>query len=258
MATKQMNIGNSTTPVNVTVSGNVVGNNIKSKGSSTQPVYFDEQGNATPIEGIPVQADVYEDPNGYVVVDAITGLNDGSNESNSGNKDWQLVDTISVDQDVVSVSSTKDYTIYNEVMIQCMIQPALTTAPSNNIPIKFAFGITQWSDAGMALTSAPKSTEFTSFGLSIVEKTNLGLFLRNYMSYNWGSVNTFLVNKQSSYEYKSAYPFYQDSSSVRANQMATDFYSIASSPFTDFTGRLNIGSYMAVIGAGSLFKIYGR
>lgn len=44
MATKTMTLGNSTNTVNLTTTGNIVGANIKSKGSATQPIYFDANG----------------------------------------------------------------------------------------------------------------------------------------------------------------------------------------------------------------------
>lgn len=44
MADKTMNIGNSSTEIDVIATGKVVGSNLKSKGSATQPVYFDANG----------------------------------------------------------------------------------------------------------------------------------------------------------------------------------------------------------------------
>lgn len=49
MAKKTMNIGNSTTEVDVIASGKVVGENIKNKGSASTPVYFDGEGVAQPV-----------------------------------------------------------------------------------------------------------------------------------------------------------------------------------------------------------------
>lgn len=44
MATKNMTFGDSSNTINVTANGNVVGANIKSKGSKTVPIYFDANG----------------------------------------------------------------------------------------------------------------------------------------------------------------------------------------------------------------------
>lgn len=52
MATKTMILGNSSNIVNLTANGNVVGTNIKNKGNSTTPIYFDENGIAQECSGI--------------------------------------------------------------------------------------------------------------------------------------------------------------------------------------------------------------
>lgn len=44
MAVKNMNLGDSSTTINFTTNGNIVGENIRSKGSAIQPIYFDENG----------------------------------------------------------------------------------------------------------------------------------------------------------------------------------------------------------------------
>ena len=48
MSEKNINLGNSDITVNVEATGNVVGANIKSKGSVNRPVYFDANGIAQP------------------------------------------------------------------------------------------------------------------------------------------------------------------------------------------------------------------
>lgn len=48
MASKNFNFGDSSTTVNVTATGNIVGANIKSKGDASTPIYFDANGVAQP------------------------------------------------------------------------------------------------------------------------------------------------------------------------------------------------------------------
>lgn len=63
MADKTMYIGNNNKEIDVIVSGKVVGENIKNKGSATKPVYFDGEGIAQPIDGGPtvIKTKVFDD-----------------------------------------------------------------------------------------------------------------------------------------------------------------------------------------------------
>ena len=57
MADKTMNLGNSSTTVNLNVTGTVVGSNIKSKGNSTTPIYFDANGVAQTVTSVKITSD---------------------------------------------------------------------------------------------------------------------------------------------------------------------------------------------------------
>lgn len=170
--------------------------------------------------------------------------------------DWQLVDDITIEKAVVKIAIDTDYSQYNEIMIQTMLQPN-----ENNVLVKVISSnnpntVDPWQ-SNITLLEAPKTTDKTVYSITILERNNLGIFVKKQLaSANAHSVSANLIPKVA-YYYTQAVPHDINGNKISANVIADDFEIICSQPQTSFK-YLTIGSYKEAIAPGSKFKIYAR
>ena len=170
--------------------------------------------------------------------------------------DWQLVDDITIEKAVVKIAIDTDYSQYNEIMIQTMLQPT-----ENNVLVKVISSnnpntVDPWR-SNIALLEAPKTTDKTVYSITILERNNLGIFVKKQLaSANNHSVSANLIPTVA-YCYAQAVPRDINGNKISANVITDDFEIICSQPQTSFK-YLTIGSYKEAIAPGSKFKIYAR
>ena len=170
--------------------------------------------------------------------------------------DWQLVDDITIEKAVVKIAIDTDYSQYNEIMIQTMLQPN-----ENNVLVKVISSnnpntVNPWQ-SNITLLEAPKTTDKTVYSITILERNNLGIFVKKQLaSANTHSVSANLIPTVA-YYYTQAVPHDINGNKISTNVIADDFEIICSQPQTSFK-YLTIGSYKEAIAPGSKFKIYAR